>query len=261
MAPEHQVRAWRPEVPGIAEVLHARMTDHAYPLHAHATWTLLMVDDGAVRYDLERHGHSTASRAVTLLPPHVPHNGRAATGEGFRKRVLYLDTTVLDASLIGRAVDLPDVPDPLVRRRVHELHLALAGPADPLEAESRLSLIGDRLTRHLRRVPLAPPPADPSLAHRLRDLLDARLPEAVPLTEAARILERHPAHLVRAFTREFGMPPHRYLVSRRVDLARALLLRGLPPAEAAQQAGFHDQSHLTRHFRRITGTTPARFAS
>jgi hypothetical protein len=43
-----RVRAWHPEVPGIDEVFHARFVDHAYPPHTHSTWTLLVVDDGAV---------------------------------------------------------------------------------------------------------------------------------------------------------------------------------------------------------------------
>ena len=90
------LRAWAPAVPGIAEVFHARFTDHAYPVHAHDTWTLLVVDQGAIRYDLHRHEHGALRRAVTLLPPHVAHTGRSATAHGFRKRVLYLDIDVLD---------------------------------------------------------------------------------------------------------------------------------------------------------------------
>ena len=75
------------------------------------------------------------------------------------------------------------------------------------------------------------------------------------------MLHAHPTHLVRAFSAEFGLPPHRYLTGRRVDLARRLVLGGMPAAEVAGVAGFHDQSHLTRHFRRVTGTTPGRFAT
>ncbi|ESU46140.1 AraC family transcriptional regulator [Streptomyces sp. HCCB10043] len=56
------------------------------------------------------------------------------------------------------------------------------------------------------------------------------------------------------------MPPHQYVTARRVDLARRLLLEGVSPGEAAGAVGFHDQSHLTRHFKRIAGTTPGRFA-
>lgn len=49
-------------------------------------------------------------------------------------------------------------------------------------------------------------------------------------------------------------------MSRRVDLARRLLLGGQPAGEVATAAGFYDQSHLTRHFKRVLGTTPGRYA-
>ena len=95
MAPQPEVSAWRPRIPGVVEVFHAHFTEYAYPMHVHEAWTLLIVDDGAVRYDLERHEHGTPHDTVTLLPPHVPHNGSPATPGGFRKRVLYLDGTHL----------------------------------------------------------------------------------------------------------------------------------------------------------------------
>ena len=82
-----------PGVPGIAEAFHARFTDHVYPPHAHDTWTLMVVDDGVIRYDLHRHEHGAPTGTVLLLPPHIAHTGRAATARGFRKRVLYLDPT------------------------------------------------------------------------------------------------------------------------------------------------------------------------
>ncbi len=69
-----------------------------------------------------------------------------------------------------------------------------------------------------------------------------------------------PAHLVRCFTRTFGIAPHRYLVARRIEAARSRLLDGMPVAQVAASVGFHDQAHLTRHFKRHVGTTPARYA-
>ena len=78
-------------------------------MHVHEAWTLLIVDDGAVRYDLDRHEHGTPHDTVSLLPPHVPHNGSPATPHGFRKRVLYLDGTHISDELIGAAVDQPDL--------------------------------------------------------------------------------------------------------------------------------------------------------
>ena len=66
---------------------------------------------------------------------------------------------------------------------------------------------------------------------------------------------------MRSFGREFGLPPHRYLVGRRVEAARRRLLDGEHIADVAAAVGFHDQSHLHRHFTRLVGTTPRRFAT
>ncbi|MFJ3671969.1 AraC family transcriptional regulator [Streptomyces sp. NPDC090106] len=263
MASGEDVTAWRPAVPGVTEVFHAHFTEYAYPMHVHDAWTLLIVDDGAVRYDLDRHEHGTPHDTVTLLPPHVPHNGSPATPDGFRKRVLYLDESVLGEDLIGPAVDAPDLRDPLLRLRVGQLHGTLTRPGDELEAASRLTFIGERLVEHLRpRGPALSPPArpDPRLARDLRELLDSRVVEGVTLEQAAVLLHAHPAHLVRAFSTAYGIAPHQYLTSRRVARARRLLLDGRRPGEVAAATGFFDQSHLTRHFRKLVGVTPGRFA-
>ncbi|WP_431043756.1 AraC family transcriptional regulator [Streptomyces sp. P1-3] len=262
MVAPQEVSAWRPQIPGVVEVFHAHFTEHAYPMHVHDVWTLLIVDDGAVRYDLNRRERGTPHDTVSLLPPQVPHNGSPATSQGFRKRVLYLDMTQLDESFIGPAVDGPDMIDALLRRRVGQLHSALSRRGDELEAESRLALIGERLRGHLRpRLVAHPPQAARGVAHSLRELLDERLLHGVSLDEAAKLVHAHPTHLVRAFTAAFGIAPHQYLMARRVDRARRLLLDGRPSAEVAAAAGFYDQSHLTRHFKRLMGVTPGRYAS
>ncbi|MFD3328952.1 AraC family transcriptional regulator [Streptomyces sp. NPDC058701] len=266
---QQEVSAWRPRVAGVVEVFHASFTAHAYPMHVHDEWTLLIVDDGAVRYDLDRHRRGTPGGTVSLLPPRVPHNGSAASPAGFRKRVVYLDTTVLDEHFTGAAVDGPDLADPVLRRRVGQLHRALTCPGDEFEAESRLALIGERLRVLLRprlelpggrAAPLGGGSTRHGIAHSLRELLDERAVAGISLPEAAGVVQAHPAHLVRSFSAAFGIAPHQYLVSRRVALARRLLLDGRPAAEVATEAGFHDQSHLTRHFKRVVGTTPGRYA-
>jgi AraC-like DNA-binding protein len=261
MVADQDVKAWRPTVPGISEVLHARLTNHSYPMHTHDSWTLLIVDYGTIRYDLARQEHGAVARGVTLLPPHVPHNGCSVTPGGFRKRVVYLDTAEVGVEFGGAAVDQPVLDDPVLRQRIHRLHIALAYPADELEAESRLVFIVERLQQHLKRH-VEPPPVlnDSPIAARLRDLLDERFVEGIALREAARVLYAHPTHLVRAFSREYGLGPHQYLTGRRIDLARRLLLDGLSLPAVASTAGFYDQSHLSRNFKRILGVSPARYA-
>lgn len=251
--------AWRPAVAGISEVLHARFVEHAYPMHTHDAWALLIVDAGAITYDLDKSGnhHGAVESAVTLLPPGVAHDGRAATPNGFRKRVLYLEPSVLDPALAGAAVDTPTLRDAALRARISALHAALAHPGDAFEAEARLAFVRERLHRHLGR--FRPPEPVNDLAAAFRDLLDEHTVTGVSLADAAARLHAHPTHLVRAFRRAYGLPPHAYLTGRRVGLARALLLDGMRPAEAATSAGFYDQSHLTRHFRRYLAVAPATY--
>jgi AraC-like DNA-binding protein len=254
--PAQWVHAWKPEVPGIHEVFHARFVDHAYPAHTHDAWTVFTVDEGSIAYDLERRHRGVTGSKVTLLPPHVVHDGRPAASAGYRKRVLYVGTEVLGEHLIGPAVDEPDVLDPSLIRGFRSLHRTLGEFGDALEAESMFALVAARLSEHLRGPRETLHPDGNPVADDFRNLLEARLFVGITLAEAGLILEVSPAHLVRSFTRRFGISPHRYLVGRRIDAARARLLEGQPVAQVAADVGFHDQAHFTKHFKRHVGTTP-----
>ncbi|MEU5162759.1 AraC family transcriptional regulator [Streptomyces sp. NPDC020875] len=261
--PGNRISAWRPPVPGIAEVFHARFTEHAYPVHTHDTWSLMLLDDGSVDFTVDRRRHGAAGAGpVILLPPGVPHDGRTAHPSGFRKRVLYLATTVLPERLTGAAVDGPVHGDGVLRHGIHRLHRALAHRGDEFEAESGLALVRDRLLHHLRAPGAGAPGREAGrVAAALRELLDSRISTGVSLDEAAGILRVHPTHLIRCFRQSYGLPPHGYLTGRRVDRARRLLLAGQRPAEVATAVGFYDQSHLNRHFTRHLGITPGRYAA
>lgn len=243
------------------EVFHARFDEHAYPRHLHDVWTVLIVDRGDIRFALDGRDHGSVTSSVTVLPPHVTHDGRAGRSGSFVKRVLYLDAIYLDDGLTGYAVDRPTLADAGLRATLASAHDALSPGGDPLAAESCLSLASERLRARLRRRTVAtdePSPARSSEA--MRDLLDAHLRTGITLQELSTRLGASTGHLVRSFSKRFGIAPHAYLLARRIELARDLLLDGQPAASVAVTVGFHDQSHLTRHFVRHVGTTPGRFA-
>lgn len=253
-----RVRAWHPDVPFLREVYHASF-DHAYPLHTHGDWTVMLVDRGAVRYDLDRAEHLAAPGALTLLPPGIPHDGRPAIeGTGYRKQVLYLRRDWLPDDAAGRVAHRPTLAPGPAETAARRVHAALRHPGDEMAAEHWVLAVRDAVLAHAGTA--AAPVRDAPLARRLRSMLDDRFTESFTIAAAARELGAHPSHLVREFSRAYGMPPHRYLVGRRVDAARRLLVDGCRPAEAAARVGFHDQAHLTRHFRRVWGVTPGVFA-
>jgi AraC-like DNA-binding protein len=252
-------------VAGIAEVFHARIVNYGYPTHCHDTWTVLIVDDGSIQYDLDTRHHGAAPATVSLLPPGVAHNGQPTDRfRGFRKRVLYLDPEFLPPGLTGAAVTGSTFGDRELRDAIAGLHQRLAEP-DPLDVEIRLALIAERFTHRLGptvggtagRIP----GAEPVLADRLREILDGALPGAVRLADAAALLDRSVPHLVRSFRRRFGISPYAYVTGARIERARTRLLAGEPPASVAVAVGFVDQSHLTRHFTRHVSVPPARYAA
>jgi AraC-like DNA-binding protein len=176
--------------------------------------------------------------------------------------VLYLDGAVLGEHLIGPAVDQPIIRDRSLRRSLSTVHELLGCPDDALDAESRLAFVIERLRGHLRDlIDRHQWGRSCALAEELRALLDAHLVEKLTLAAASRQLEASPAHLIRCFTRTFGLAPHAYRLGRRIEMARLQLLDGRPAADVAVSVGFYDQSHFTRHFKRLVGTTPGRYVS
>jgi len=253
-------RAWKPPIAGIREVFHARMREHAYPPHTHDVWTVFIVDDGAIRYSLDRHSHGADETHLTVLPPFVVHDGRAASDAGFQKRVLYLETSLLSEQLVGAAVDRPVMPDRALTHAVSRLHDALDCADDLLEAETRLAFLTERIRRLLGEAPPeARLPGDPDVAEQLRAYLDAHLFEPVTIAAAAAAIGSSATGIARAFSSAFGIAPHAYVVSRRLEAARDRILRGQSLADVAIEVGFVDQAHLTRRFDRFLGTTPGRF--
>ena len=96
---------------------------------------------------------------------------------------------------------------------------------------------------------------------RAREYIEQRYADNILLDDLARAVNQSPFHLLRVFRAEVGLPPHAYLTQVRVRHAKRLLASGLSIAEAAALTGFSDQSHLTRHFKRLIGMTPGQFIS
>lgn len=105
------------------------------------------------------------------------------------------------------------------------------------------------------------PPQDPELLRRLlraRDRMDAASHEAWPVERLAAVGGVSEAHFARAFKQAFGTPPHRYLLTRRIERAMALLRdTDLPVTDIAFQTGWESLGSFGRTFRDITGHSPS----
>lgn len=96
-------------------------------------------------------------------------------------------------------------------------------------------------------------------AERVRDWLRNDTQATLDLSTLAREAGLSRFQILRAFKRRYGLPPQTYRLRVRVALAQKLLRSGERPAAVAAEFGFVDQSHLTRHFKRLVGITPAQY--
>ncbi|EGB15747.1 transcriptional regulator, AraC family [Pseudodesulfovibrio mercurii] len=157
----------------------------------------------------------------------------------------------------------PDAPcvidDPARFGDVLRLADLARGAASHLERQAALLAVMEPLCREGDRSDVDP--AEPERIALVRRHLDAACAEDVRLEDLAGLAGCSPCRLNRLFARTVGMPPHEYQVLRRVGLAKACIRGGMGLAESAAEAGFSDQSHMTRCFRKVMGMTPGVFAA
>ncbi len=135
-------------------------------------------------------------------------------------------------------------------------------PPTSLEMEGRIMLLLDALLALHGGRPQKP--VQGGLAgwqlRRITAFMHEHAHQDVALDELAALAGLSAKHFARAFRQSTGVPPHRWLIEKRIERAKALLAAGeLGLAEIAQACGFADQSHFTAAFRRGTGVTPGAF--
>lgn len=251
--------------PGL-ERLEACFARHAFAPHRHDTYAIGVTLGGVQAFDYRGAARRSMSGQAFVLHPDELHDGRAASEAGYRYRILYLDPALIGAALgDGRALPFVRVPVSDDRRLLAVIGSALADldlPLEDLQHDGIVAGLARALAEADRSVPRRPPSApDRRAVRRAREHLDAGFTRAVRSSELEAVTGLGRYALARQFRSCFGTSPYRYLVMRRLDRARALIAAGSPLCEAALAAGFADQSHLTRHFRRAYGLAPGRWAA
>ena len=95
-------------------------------------------------------------------------------------------------------------------------------------------------------------------ARKVRHYVDAHITDPLPVADLGALIRRSEAHFSRLFKRTFGESPHAFVIRRRVELAAEQMLETEESlSDIALQCGFTDQAHLCKHFRHVTGQTPA----
>jgi AraC-like DNA-binding protein len=237
----------------------------AFPRHVHDTYGIGRIRRGAQRSWSAAGWVEAGPGDLVMVNPGEVHDGQPIDDDGRHWQMLYLAPELVEAAASeilppGRALPLwrPVARDAVLAAAFERWHARLAADAGALACdEAQIAMLATLLARQAKGA--TPRDASPSIA-RARQRLDDDPANDPGLASLAAEAGLSRFQLLRAFARELEMTPHAYLVQRRLRVARALLDAGQPIADAAAAAGFADQAHLTRLFRRCLGYTPAAYA-
>jgi AraC-like DNA-binding protein len=250
------------------DALHATYVTHSFARHTHEGYAIGIIEKGAETFSYRGSNHIAPAGSVVIINPDEIHTGQAVTLEGWTYRMLYPEVALVQraaSEFAGQQWGIPFfqdavIHDPPLFERFRQAHIALEN-SDHLERENRLLLVFAELVRKYAdwRPSLAEFKPEHSAVTHARDYLHAHYSDNISLEALANLVHLSPYHLSHLFQAETGMPPHAYLNQLRVRHAQKLLRQGLSPAEVAAITGFFDQSHLNRHFKRVTGVTPGQY--
>ena len=226
------------------------------PRHAHGEWRYCLTVRGAYTDSWRRGSRTRTRQHLSLHPPDEVHSSV------FHTPVVCFHIQLLDQwhdRLVGQRGITAEPHEflggrvPLVATQLHEefarrdpgSELMLEGLACELIGWSARSLRGDA--------------SGASWLYQARDLLRDRFAESLGLDEIAKTVGVHPVHLARQFRRTFGCTIGEFVRRARIDFVCRELTTLAPLSDIALRAGFADQSHLTRVFKRMTGLTPREY--
>jgi len=251
------VRVLGSALPGLQAI--AAESNRSFPRHMHDVFGIGVMDRGGQRSASGRGAVEAVRGDVITVNPGEVHDGVALRGEARTWRMLHLAPTLLADCAPGFELTQPVLNDPALRQAFDRLFAAVRKGDDALALEQGVLQL---LHGAPGALPAKRPPRAVSMSmERARARIADDCLHAPTLAELAHEAGLSRYQLLRGFAAAFGLPPHAWLQQCRVSRARQSIAQGRALADAAADAGFADQSHMTRAFVRFLGFTPGAYAA
>jgi AraC-like DNA-binding protein len=265
------IEVWRPHDLTQLELRRGFGAARPVPRHWHEEYQFCLIQSGPGELNYRGSCLPTPPASLFMIHPGEVHSNRTHDRFGCNYRTLFVDAELMRRAageIYGKVTGLPFFPtavvfDEEVIRQYLDLHVALERPSSSLERQALLLNLLTLLMARFAENHSAPRAfaLDRQAVRRAYDYLAEHYAENVSLEHLAGLANLSPFHFNRVFSEQFGMPPHAFQTQLRVLRAKALLLQGRAIPQVASQTGFADQSHLTRHFKRLVGVPPGQYQS
>jgi AraC-like DNA-binding protein len=269
MSTREYTHFWHDPTLSDLELLHATYITHSFAPHTHDHYVVAIVEQGVKQFDCHKKRHVAPVGSVVFVNPGEVHTGSAAIEQGYTYSALYPSVDLFSratSDIAGRERVLPFfrdhvVYDPELAALLARSHRIFEGPSSALERESQLLWsLAQLIVRYADDRPIMREfTNEHASVQKARRYLDEHYAENISLGELSALVNLSPFHLLRAFRNQIGLPPHTYQTQVRVLQAKHLLRLGTSCIDTALAVGFADQSHLSKHFKRIVGVPPGQY--
>jgi AraC-like DNA-binding protein len=252
---------------GQLELLKATFVTHSFVPHTHDTYVIGIIESGVETFRRDKDLHYATANNIILVNPNQLHTGSAGVPEGWTYRTLYPSVAQMqqatseifethDAPYFSKAV----IEDKVLAKAVRQFH-NVAEQGTKLEQDSTfLTMLATLVSRHAdKELTLSSVGAEHEAVKKVKGFLETHPSAEISLQHLAKLSSLSSFHLLRVFKRELGITPHAYQIQQRIRLVKQFVKQGKPLAEVALETGFHDQSHMGLHFKRLVGVTPKQF--
>ncbi len=238
-----------------------------FPNHFHEHYVVGVIAAGERLMSCKGREYRVRTGDLVLFNPRDNHMCAPTGGEPLDFRAMNIRPEVMSgvaAEVAGQAYTprfmQNVVPDSDMSRAVLDLYAAVERQAPGFEKEEAFFFLMEQLLREYA-APFQEEDVsrtDPRI-RRLCAYMEEHFSENITLDRLLELTDCGKSYLLRSFTKQTGVSPYRYLQTVRLDRAKRFLEQGVPPVEAADLAGFADQSHFTHFFREFTGLTPRQY--
>lgn len=256
-------------IPGVT-VLQAALSDFSYDRHAHEEYAFGVTLAGRQDFFSGGQFHRSPPGNVIQFNPEQVHDGHPGGDNALGYVMLYVPTAQLEASFADAAGDERAarfqgretlLADPELRQAILELAQRVTGQVGTrFDQEHALHRMATRLVQRAGKFQSDGKVSRPdALLLRAKEYILAHLEADLSLDEISQAAHLSKYHFLRLFRQQFGITPHQYVLSCRVNAARHALEAGVAPCQVAFRFGFTDLSHFNRRFKRIYGKTPYQY--
>lgn len=238
-----------------------------FPNHFHEYYVLGFIEGGRRQLWCKGREYELCAGDLILFNPRDNHFCAPVNGEPLDYRAVNIEPDRMRqavAELTGSAA-LPRFTCNVARQSeaaplVGALYDAILCGAPLLEREEALFFLLEQVLQDYAQPAGAAPELAPSpQIQTLCAYMEEHFAENITLDRLLDMTSFGKSYLLRAFTKQVGVSPYRYLQTVRLTRAKAFLEQGVLPIEAAAQAGFADQSHFTNFFKTFIGLTPRQY--